>query len=211
MEKVSVAVFEDHPQYRNTLTILLSHSEEIELRAVYADAKKLTEDFLKNPPQVVLMDIDLPGRSGIDAMMEIKMRCPKTEVIILTIFDHDDKIFQAIQKGASGYLLKKSSSYEILDAIQTVIGGGSPMTPSVARSVLDYFKSAPKESSYNLTPRELEIVHTLVEGSSYKMIAAQLYISINTVRNHLRNIYEKLQVHSKSEIVARALKEGWMK
>lgn len=211
MNLVKVALFEDHLQYRNTLCLLLSHAEGIELTGCYADAIKLDEAFLKNPPQVVLMDIDLPGRNGIDAAMEIKMRFPATEIIMLTIFDQDDKIFRAIQKCASGYLLKKASSEEILDAIQAVLQGGSPMTPSVARRVIEYFKAAPKESSYELTPRELEIIHAVVDGNSYKMIAAQLFISTNTVRNHLRNIYEKLQVHSKSEVVARALKEGWMK
>jgi len=211
MKKIRVSIFEDHHPFRNTLQILVGSAEDMELAGVYPDARKIEPSFSINPPNVILMDIDMPGRSGIDALMEIKQMHPSVQVIMFTVFDQDDKIFEAIKRGASGYLLKKSTSAEILDGIRQVSEGGSTMTPSVARRVLDFFKSAPKESSYNLTTREVDIVKSLVEGNSYKMIAAQFSLSPNTVRNHLRNIYEKLQVHSKSEVVARALKEGWMK
>ncbi len=210
-KKIRVAVFEDHHPFRNTLQLLLSSSPSIELSGLYADARNFDREFRNNPPDVVLMDIDMPGRSGIDAMMELKQFSPSTEVLMFTVFDQDDKIFSAIKNGASGYLLKKSSSEEILEGIHSVASGGSPMTPSVARRVIDFFKAAPKTSSYQLTGRETEIVRSLVDGDSYKMIASRFSISPFTVRNHLRNIYEKLQVHSKSEVVARALKEGWMK
>jgi len=211
MKKTRVAVFEDHHSFRNTLQLLISGTDDMELAGIFPDARDFEKSLLADPPDVVLMDIDMPGRNGIDAMIALKSVIPSAEVIMFTVFDQDDKIFNAIKKGASGYLLKKSTSAEILDGIRHVKEGGSPMTPSVARRVLDYFKSAPKDSSYNLTNRELDIVRSLVDGNSYKMIAAQFSLSPNTVRNHLRNIYEKLQVHSKSEVVARALKEGWMK
>jgi DNA-binding NarL/FixJ family response regulator len=211
MNKIKVAVFEDHHPFRNTLHLLLSGAEDMEVTGMFGDVMRIDDSVFANPPDVMLMDIDMPGRSGTDAIIEIKQRLPQVEIIMFTVFDQDDKIFTAIKNGASGYLLKKSASAEILDSIRQVSKGGSPMTPSVARRVLDYFKSAPKESSYNLTDRETEIVRSLVDGDSYKMIATRYSISPNTVRNHLRNIYEKLQVHSKSEVVARALKEGWMK
>jgi len=211
MKKIKVAVFEDHHPFRNTFQLLFSQAGDMEVTGMFADVNRIDDSVFENPPDVILMDIDMPGRSGIDAIILIKQRIPKTEIIMFTVFDQDDKIFTAIKNGASGYLLKKSASAEILDSIRQVAQGGSPMTPSVARRVLDYFRAAPKTSSYNLTDRETEMVRSLVDGDSYKMIAARYSLSPNTVRNHLRNIYEKLQVHSKSEVVARALKEGWMK
>jgi len=161
-------------------------------------------------PDVVLMDIDLPGINGIEAVSIVKSVSPSTQVIMLTVFDNEEKIFQAIRNGASGYLLKNSSPTEIVDSIFDVYRGGSPMTASVARKVLQYFQHQPKaqKPDYNLSEREQEILKGLVNGYSYKLIANEYFISIDTVRSHIRHIYDKLQVNSKTEAVLKAINEG---
>ncbi|HYE53463.1 MAG TPA: response regulator transcription factor, partial [Chitinophagaceae bacterium] len=158
---------------------------------------------------VVLMDIDLPGINGIEAAGIVKAVSPKTQVIMLTVFDNEEKIFQAIRNGASGYLLKNSSPSEIIESIFDVNRGGSPMTANVARKVLQYFQQQPKQKTdYNLSEREQEILKGLVNGYSYKLIANEYFISIDTVRSHIRHIYDKLHVNSKTEAVLKAINEG---
>ena len=162
-------------------------------------------------PDVILMDIDIPGRSGIDATPVAKRLWPKTQVVMLTVFEEEEKIFQAIRYGASGYLLKRTPPSEIIAAIHDVHAGGSPMTSSIARRVLHFFQqqlpTVQPKIDYDLSPRELEVLKSLVKGYSYKLIASEHFISVDTVRSHIRNIYEKLQVNSKTEAVLKALKD----
>jgi DNA-binding NarL/FixJ family response regulator len=153
----------------------------------------------------------MPGRTGIEATPVVKALRPEAQVLMLTVFEDEDKIFQAIRNGASGYLLKRTPPTEIIAAIHDVHRGGSPMTSSIARRVLQFFQQQPAnhqpKQDYDLSPRELDILKSLVKGYSYKLIADEHFISIDTVRSHIRHIYEKLQVNSKTEAVLKALKE----
>lgn len=160
-------------------------------------------------PQIILLDIGLPGMSGIDGIPLLKSIAPSAKIIMLTIQDDNESIFNAICNGASGYLLKDSSSDKILSAIKEVLNGGAPMNASIAFKVLEMFKNfIPEKKDYNLSLREIEILHLLVEGLPKKLIADKLSISYHTVDSHLRKIYEKLKVHSASSAVAKALKEN---
>jgi DNA-binding NarL/FixJ family response regulator len=160
-------------------------------------------------PHLILLDVGLPGMSGLDGIRLIKERAPKTLVVILTVFEDDDKVFQAICAGASGYLLKTSSVTEITQAVRDALAGGSPMTSRIARRVLDMFtKLAPKQSDYGLSEREREILQLMTTGLSKKEIADRLTLSVHTVDTYLRRIYEKLEVNTRTGAVAKALKEG---
>jgi DNA-binding NarL/FixJ family response regulator len=154
-----------------------------------------------------MMDIDLPGMSGIEAVRIIKQRCPDTRVMMFTVFDDDDRIFQSICNGADGYLLKNTPPLKIIQGLQDLMEGGAPMSPFVARKVFQQFRNGSSASDYQLTPREVEILGQLVKGNSYKMIAAECDITIDTVKKHLQNIYYKLHVNCGTEAVAKAIKE----
>jgi len=203
-------LFDDNYNLREGISFLLSNTPEIEFIGAYCNCNNLESLIVKEQPDVVLMDIEMPGRTGIEGVKIIKALRKETLVIMLTVFDDDENIFCSIQIGASGYLLKKSSPAEIVQAIFDAYKGGSPMTPNVARRVLSFFQKEQTLSAvekYHLSQRELDIVESLVEGFGYKMIAAKNFIAIDTVRSHIRHIYEKLQVHSKSEAVAKAIHE----
>jgi len=160
-------------------------------------------------PEIILLDIGLPGMNGIEGIQHFKKISPSAKIIMLTIQDDDESIFKSICNGASGYLLKDSSSDKILEAVKEVLGGGAPMNSSIAFKVLEMFKNfIPAKNDYNLSPRETEILQLLVEGFTKKNIAGKLIISYHTVDSHLRKIYEKLEVHSASSAVAKALKEN---
>jgi DNA-binding NarL/FixJ family response regulator len=161
-----------------------------------------------HPPKVILMDIGLPGISGIEGVQRVKAQLPATDVLMLTVFEDEKKIYDSICAGASGYLLKRTSPSKILEAIQEINDGGAPMTATIARKVLNAFQSSPPPASadYQLTDRELDVLGGLVRGLSYKMIADQCEISIDTVRSHIRHIYEKLQVNSKAQAITLAMK-----
>ena len=183
----------------------------MEFAGAFPDATNLEMQIPGLKPDVVLMDIDMPGRSGIDAATIVKALRPETQVLMLTVFEDEEKVFQAIRNGASGYLLKRTPPTEIISAIQDVHSGGSPMTSTIARRVLQFFQQQPPSGSsrpdYDLSPRELEILKSMVKGYSYKLIAEEHFISVDTVRSHIRHIYEKLQVNSKTEAVLKALRE----
>jgi DNA-binding NarL/FixJ family response regulator len=154
------------------------------------------------------MDIDMPGMTGIEAVKEIRQSNNQVPIIMLTVFDDNTHVFDALRAGASGYLLKKHISTKLFDAIQEVLDGGAPMSPSIARMVLASMQQKPVvENIYQLTARETEILATLSKGNSYKLIASDMQISIDTVRTHIKKIYEKLQVHSQTEAVSKALQE----
>jgi DNA-binding NarL/FixJ family response regulator len=169
----------------------------------------MLDDIDKKAPQVILMDIGLPGMSGIEGVRRVKQLKPETHVLMQTIYDDDAQVFEAICAGAGGYLLKNSSPIEILQAIEQAVGGGVPMSPSIAQQVLTMFRTfAPQRAdSVELTAREHEILRSLSDGLDYKQIADRHFISLDTVRGHIRHIYEKLHVHSKSEAVSKALRQ----
>ena len=209
-EPIKVTLYEDNTSLRESLSKLIEAFPEFELSGSFSNAVNIIENTGKTRPDVILMDIDMPGINGIDAVAIVKAVSPQTQIIMLTVFDNEDKIFSAIRNGASGYLLKHTPPSEIIESIFDVNKGGSPMTANVARKVLQYFQSRPKaqKQDYNLSERELQIVKGLVSGYSYKAIASELFISIDTVRSHIRRIYEKLHVNSKTEAVLKAINEG---
>lgn len=205
--------YEDNRDLREGIAFLLQATPGLDLLGSFADCQTLSDDLQTHRPDVVLMDIDLPGLNGIDAVPVVKASLSDAQVLMLTVFDNDDKIFRAIRNGASGYLLKHTPPAEIVAAIFDIHRGGSPMTASIARKVLQHFQHATTTTArptedYKLSARELDIVKGLVAGYSYKLIADDLCISIDTVRSHIRHIYDKLQVNSKTEAVLKAMREG---
>lgn len=202
-EPITVAVVEDNPDLRDGLAQLIQGASGYKCVGEFFSCDQLLRGLDRVKPDVVLMDIGLPGMSGIEGVRQLKALRPETEVLMLTVFEDDKKIFDSICAGASGYLLKKTQPAKILEAIQEIHEGGSPMTASIARKVLGAFQStAPNPSHYaELSDREKEVLAALVKGLSYKMIAAQCSISIDTVRSHIRHIYEKLHINSKGEAI----------
>jgi DNA-binding NarL/FixJ family response regulator len=207
---VKVLIFEDNRSLREGLEQLLASAGGIEVCGAFADAREGGRLAKAHAPDVILMDIDMPGVTGIEALKEIKSALPATQIVMLTVFDDDKNIFESIKAGASGYLLKKTPPAKIIDAVRDVAAGGSPMSSSVARQVLQMFsKGAQPSGGYtDLSEREKEVLTLLVNGHSYKMVAASLFISIDTVRSHIKNIYDKLHVNSKSEAVAKAIRDN---
>lgn len=202
---ISIGIVEDHDEFRQSLCYLISSFSRYEVLWACSSAE---EAFQCQETDVVLLDINLPGISGIEAILKFKLRFPGQRIIMLTILEDDSHILQAIRNGADGYILKKTQPARILEAIQQVFEGGAALTPMVARQVLASFRPSRKDNPEQLTPREREILALITEGVSTEQIADKLFISPQTVRNHIKNIYEKLQVHSKAQAVAKALKEG---
>jgi DNA-binding NarL/FixJ family response regulator len=209
---IKVCVFDDHKKVRDALGIIIKGTEGFEWGGSFADCNNVLKDVEKSDPDVVLMDIEMPGMSGIDAVKLLHQKFPHIKVIMQTAFDDDDKVFYSICFGASGYLLKSTSPAKMLEAIQDVATGGAPMTPSIAKKVLLMFQQNPPsekraDHDYHLSQREKDVLELLVKGKSYKMIGDELFISYETVRSHMKNIYEKLHVASMTEAVAKALQE----
>ncbi len=204
---INVALIEDNSQYRTAISIILQLNENLKLIHKMEDCEEMIALFELQKPDVVLMDIDLPGINGIQGVWEIKKKWADIKVLMLTVFEDNEKIFGAIKAGANGYLLKKDSPQKILDSIEAVAKGESPMNGMIAAKVLDYFQqSQQKKSSLyesNLTEREKEILSLLIKGLSYKEIASNIFISIETLNSHIKNIYRKLNVHSRSELASR--------
>ena len=210
---IRVSIYEDNDDLRESLSYLVLGTGTFQLMGAYPDCSKVMENCVVAKPDVILMDIDMPGISGIEATAMIKATFPEINIMILTIFEDKNKVFEALCAGATGYMLKKSSAVEILEAISELHNGGSPMTGEIARKVFEFFSSPAiaKNNDYALSARELDILKCLVEGDSYKMIADACCISIGTVRFHINNIYKKLHVNSKSEAVIKAMKERLVK
>jgi len=204
---IKVAIVEDNQVLAKSMEQLFDQTTDIRCVASIKNLLNVVSVFQKAKPDIVLMDIGLPDISGIEGVRTLKNNFDNMQILMFTVFDDDEKIFEAIREGASGYLLKKSRPQEIIDAIRDLDQGGSPMSPSVARRVIQFFQAgAPlKEEDYQLTTREKEILFALVDGLSYKKIADKYYLSVHTIRKHISNIYEKLHVHSKSQAVARVL------
>lgn len=210
MENIRVTIFDDNATRRDGLELLLNNSPGFFCAGTFEDCAHLIDDLIVTKPDVVLMDIDMPGMNGIEAVKVIKEFFPELPVMMQTVFDHDEKVFQSILAGATGYLLKKATPVKLLEAIKEIAEGGAPMTPEIALKVLHFFNvkdAVGKKSDILLTDKEIEILKALVDGMSYKMIAEKEKLSYHTVNFHIRNIYKKLHVHSVSEAVAKAIKE----
>lgn len=232
---IRVVTVEDDPQYRSSLELLFQHARDFDLVASFASpaaalshldastAEATNEDgqVTKAPPapadwDLVLMDVDLPGMNGIACTRRIKQQLPQTAVVVLTVFEERGTIIEAICAGADGYLLKRTPAAELLTQLRAIAVGGAPISAGVARTVLDLVRHLDPESRsrhagaarVDLTDRETEVLRCLVQGMSYKRVAQQLDISLDTVRSHVRSVYSKLQVHSVAEAVSRALREG---
>lgn len=207
-DQITVAVVEDNTDLREGLTQLIQGTPGYSCVGSFSSCDQLLSGLESLKPNVVLMDIGLPGMSGIEGVQRVKARQPGTEVLMLTVFEDEKKIFDSICAGASGYLLKKTQPARILEAIHEIHEGGAPMTAKIARKVLTAFQSAMPSlpPDVQLSEREKEVLSGLVKGLSYKMIADQCSISIDTVRSHIRHIYEKLHVNSKVQAVTLAMK-----
>lgn len=206
---INVMIVEDDELFRESIQDVINEGESMKCDHAYESCEEAIETIEQGTaPEILLLDIDLPGMSGIEGIRHFKSLSPATNIIILTVFDDDDKIFNALCQGAAGYLLKASSSENICNNIEDVINGGAAMSPTIAAKVLKMFTqySEPKKE-YGLTRREKEILQLLVNGISKKHIASDLHISLFTVDTHLKNIYAKLQVHSQIDVVAKALRE----
>ena len=209
MKTIRVVIFEDNTQLRESLFDLVDVSEGFSCVGAFANCERVLQNVEDTRPDVILMDIEMPVVSGIEAVKMVKAKFPQVKILMETIFEDDDKIFQSICNGAEGYVLKNTPPEEILGSIREIYEGGAPMAPAVAIKVLRMFKSGlatGTNDTFSLSAREKEILKCLVEGMSYKMIADHCFISIETVRGHIKSIYEKLHVHSKSEAVAKAIR-----
>ena len=204
----SVAVFDDNATRRKGLQLMIDSTGNMLCTGTFEDCSNVMENVEHSRPDVILMDIDMPYVNGIEGVKKIREKYPDIKILMQTVFEDDDKIFAAICAGADGYILKKTPPQKLIDAIQEVLEGGAPMTPSVAKQVLRLFshqnKKTPKEH-FDLSTREQEILSLLVQGYSYKMIADKCFISFSTVNTHITHIYEKLHVHSATEAVAKAI------
>lgn len=204
---IRVFVYDDNNARKESLMALIELTDNMEFVGSAPNCANVEKDMEATSPHVVLMDIEMPVIDGIDGVRMIKSKYPSIKVIMQTVYEDSDKIFKALQNGAEGYILKKASINNIIDSINMVYNGGAFMTPSVALQVMSYFKKSTiqDEKLSSLTSRELEVLNQLSEGDSYKMVAEKLGISYSTVNNHIKNIYQKLQVHSMGEAIAYAL------
>ena len=204
----NVSIVEDNEQLRNTLARVLNRAEGFRCVSHYGSAEAALEGLPKDKPEVVLMDINLPGLNGVECVRKLKQVAPLIQIVMLTVYEDTDNIFNALAAGASGYLLKRTTTPELLDSIREVLRGGSPMTAHIARKVvLSFQKSAASvEATEDLSPREREVLDCLSQGFLYKEIAEKLGISYETVHTYIRRIYEKLQVRTRTEAVAKFLR-----
>ncbi len=207
---IKIIVYEDNPDLRDSLAVLLGGSIGFELVGAFVNCEQVANHVIDLKPDVVLMDIDMPVANGLKGLKIIKKLAPQVNVVMFTVFEDNENIFEAICSGAVGYLLKRTPPVKLLEAIHDAHNGGAPMTSSIARKVLQMLPTQQKVSEsndYKLTEREGEILNLLVKGNSYKMIADKSGISIDTVRSHIKKIYDKLHVHSQTEAVAKAIHE----
>lgn len=208
-----IAIFDDNKNIRESIKMLLDTVPDFEVVGSYCHVLDCISDVRESRPDVVLMDIEMPGMTGIVAVHKLKSEFPNIQVLMQTVFEDDDRVFDSICAGASGYILKNQLNIKLVDFIRELQFGGSPMSPSIARKVLNKLQEMPQfirpgeAPDYHLTPREKDVLSCLVNGLSYKMIAAELNISYETVRSHVKKIYEKLHVASLTEVVAKAINQ----
>jgi DNA-binding NarL/FixJ family response regulator len=206
---ITVSIVDDEADLREHIAGYLAAAGDIRCTSAYASAEEALEHLPQDQPDVILMDINLGGMDGIECVRRLKAQMPGAQVLMLTVFEDTEKIFRALAAGASGYLLKRMAPKKLLEAIAEVREGGSPMSASIARKVVESFQAAPArgDESVDLSQRELSVINGLAEGLAYKQIADQLGVSIHTVRNYIRRIYEKLHVKSRTEAVAKFLRK----
>lgn len=213
MNNLRVTIFDDNKNIRDSITLLLEAIPGFSVVGSYCHVLDCVDDVKESKPDVVLMDIEMPGMTGIEAVGILKKSFPHIQVLMQTVFEDDDRVFDSICAGASGYILKNQLNTKLVDALQELRFGGSPMSPGIARKVLNKMQSLSKHirpqapPDYQLTPREKEVLACIVNGLAYKMIADQLHISYETVRSHVKKIYEKLHVASLTEAVAKAINQ----
>jgi DNA-binding NarL/FixJ family response regulator len=207
---IKVAIIEDQLATREGLAILIGNAPGFEVTGRFGSVEQALERLDLDPPQVLLMDIALPGMCGIEGVKVVRLRYPEIQILMLTVYGDDQHVFEAICAGACGYLLKGTPRERLLAAIRELDDGGSPMSPEIARKIVVMFQKVapPKNRDRQLTPREFQILRLLADGHNYKTCAEELSLSLHTVRFHIRNIYEQLHVHSKSEAVLKALRSG---
>jgi DNA-binding NarL/FixJ family response regulator len=205
---IRVAIIEDQREIREGLKELIDRAEDFHCSAACGSVEEVLPRIGSDLPEVVLVDIGLPGKSGIEGIRLLKERYPKLVLVVLTVFEDDRRIFEAICAGASGYLLKKTPTPRLIQGLRDAAAGGAPMSPEIAARVIALFRRvspAPPED-HDLTPHEVRVLKMLVDGHNYKTAAVELHVSVNTISFHMRRIYEKLHVHTKSEAVAKALR-----
>lgn len=212
---IRIAIFDDNKNLRNSIILLLNTDPSFEVVGTFSDARHCVNNVLLSRPDVILMDIEMPGINGIEAVKLLSKEFPHIQILIQTVFEDDERVFDSICAGASGYMLKNQLNSSLMDAIKELQTGGSPMSPSIARRVLRLLQTAERKRrqmqpavDYNLTAREKEVLCAVVKGLSYKMIANELSISYETVRSHIKKIYEKLHVASLTEVVAKAINQN---
>ncbi|MFN5068634.1 MAG: response regulator [Bacteroidota bacterium] len=206
---IKIVIYDDNASRRESLDLLLQSYNDFIVQGAFNDCSNVEQEINSLQPDIVLMDIEMPNVDGISGVKIINRLFPNVKVIMQTVFEDDEKIFDALRFGASGYILKKTDPSKIIEAIREVMNGGSPMTPSIATRVLKFFrdKGAVDTQNFGLTTREMDILQHLVDGKSYKMISSDLNISYHTVNSHVKKIYDKLQVNSVSEAVSKALQQ----
>jgi DNA-binding NarL/FixJ family response regulator len=206
---IRVVIIEDMREVREGLTMLINGTQGFHCAGSYRSMREALDRIGAETPDIILTDIGLPGISGIEGARILRERLPSVPILALTIYDNDEKIFAALCAGASGYLLKNTPPAKLLESLTEAVNGGAPMSPEVARRVVKLFRDfhPPEQAEYRLTPQEMQLLRLLVDGHHYKTAAQELGITASTVSFHLKNIYAKLQVHSKTEAVAKALRE----
>ncbi len=198
---ITVVIIEDDETIRNGFTYLINATENYKVLNSYSNVEDALVNLVNDKPQVILLDIELPGIKGIDAIPKIKSILPKTYILMLTVYENEDNVFNALTKGASGYLTKSDNTEKIMDAIQEVVDGGAPMSMNIAKIVI---KSFHKNQNSPLTKRETEILEQIANGKSRSKIAKQMFIDLETVKSHIKNIYVKLNVHSREDAIKEA-------
>lgn len=206
---IKILLYEDNPQLREGLCMLLDGTEGYRVQASFKSCEQICQQVRDYKPDLIILDIDMPGMSGVEGLKLLRQENTEVKVLMLTVFDDNTHVFEALQNGANGYILKKTPPVKLLEYLQEAVTGGAPMSASVAAQVLRMFSqlNLPQENDYNLSQREKEVLQLLVNGFSYKMIAGEMFIALDTVRSHIRKIYEKMHVNSKSEAVAKAFRE----
>lgn len=208
MKKIRLLIYEDNDVLRQSVLLMMQGTPDIQVVGAFGNCSGVREQVKELQPDVVLMDIDMPGHNGIYGTAVIKQQSPQVNVLMYTVFDDDEKLFAALEAGADGYLLKNTSPLKVYEAVKDVILGSAPLSPGVAQKVLNVFHQRPlkKEPEQVLTEREKEILNYLIKGYTYKSISAQCGITLDTVKTHIKNIYAKLQVSSGKEAVAKVMK-----
>jgi len=206
---IKTAIIEDMDQIRDGLTMLINFTEGFRCTGSYRSVEEATQKIRLDVPDVLLSDIGLPGMSGIEGVKILKEKYPQMLILMLTVYEDDERIFDALCAGASGYLLKRTQPAKLIENIREAVSGGAPMSPEVASRVVKLFRefSPPERADYDLTPHETRLLKLLTDGHNYTTAAKQLGVSYNTIKFHVRNIFDKLQVHSKSEAVVKALRD----